>query len=103
MDSSDQQAVPQLSTGILGNDDGEDWIKKINNNSWKISWDIEIEKLSKLLDQKFDYPEHKTVSYILMDKLQKIPERWESVDIEWVWFFIEKMNWNKIESIRIQK
>ena len=84
-------------------DDEEDWVKKINDNSWRISWDLEIEKLNKLLDQEFDYADHKTISYMLMDKLQKIPERWENIDIDWIWFFVEKMDWNKIESVRIQK
>ena len=84
-------------------DDEEDWIKKINEKSWRIHWDLEIEKLNKLLDWHFDYPDHKTVSYMLMDKLQKIPERWESIDIDWIWFFVEKMEWNKIELIRLQK
>jgi len=34
-----------------------------------------LEKINKLLDQEFDYPEHKTISYLAMDQLQKIPER----------------------------
>ena len=84
-------------------DDEEDWIKKINEDAWKVSWDVELEKINKLLDQEFDYPEHKTISYLAMDKLQKIPERWDNFDLNWIWFFIEKMDWNKIESIRVQK
>lgn len=81
----------------------EDWIKKINESSWRISWEVEIDNLNKLLEIEFDYPDHKTVSYMIMDKLQKIPERWDNFDFEWIWFFIEKMDWNRIESIRIQK
>ena len=84
-------------------DDEEDWVKRINDNSWRVSWDFEIEKLNKLLIQDFDYPDHKTISYMIMDKLQKIPDRWENIDIDWIWFFVEKMDWNKIESIRVQK
>lgn len=84
-------------------DDEEDWIKKINDNSWKISWDVELEKINKILEQEFNYPEHKTISYLAMDQLQKVPERWDNFDLDWIWFFVEKMDWNKIESIRIQK
>lgn len=84
-------------------DDEEDWIRKINDNSWKISWDVELEKINKILDQEFDYPEHKTISYLAMDQLQKIPERWDNFDLDWISFFIEKMDWNRIDSIRIQK
>ncbi|MCD5382724.1 hemolysin family protein [Candidatus Gracilibacteria bacterium] len=84
-------------------DDEEDGIKKINEKSWRIHGDFEIEKLNKLLDGHFNYPDHKTVSYMLMDKLQKIPERGESIDIDGIGFFVEKMEGNKIELIRLQK
>lgn len=84
-------------------DEEEDWVRKINDNSWRIFWDFEIEKLNKFLNQNFEYPDHKTVSYMLMDKFQKIPERWDNIDINWIWFFIEKMENNKIESVRLQK
>ena len=71
-------------------DDEEDWIKKINEKSWRIWWDFEIEKLAKFLEIDFDYPDHKTISYMLMDKFQKIPERWENIEINKIWFLLRK-------------
>ena len=84
--------------------DEERWkVKKINETSWRVDWDAEIEKLNKELNTIFETPEHKNISFLLLDKMQKIPERGENCEINWFHFYIEKMNWNKIELVRVQK
>lgn len=84
--------------------DEEYWkIRKLNETSWRVDWDTEIEKLNKEFETQFPAPEHKNVSFLLLDKMQKIPERWDHAVIWWLDFYVEKMDDNKIESVRIQK
>ena len=84
--------------------DEEEWkIHKLTEKSWRISWDTEIEKINKFFKIKIWEEEYKTISYFLLKKMQKIPEKWDFIK-EWNFtFHIEKMSENKIEFIRITK
>ena len=84
-------------------DESEDEIKKLNRLSWRMAWDTELDKVNSALWVCISNEEHKTLSYYLLDLFQKIPERGDWVDDKWFEFFIEKMVWNKIESVRVQK
>jgi len=84
--------------------DEEHWkIRKINDTSWKVDWDTEIEKLNKELNIEFPAPDHKNIAFLIIDKMQKIPERWDHTSIKWFDFYVEKIKDNKIELVRIQK
>lgn len=84
--------------------DEEIWkIKRLSENSWRVDWDTEIEKLNKELESQLPAPDHKTISYLILDQLQKIPERWDSVELKNFELFVEKMEENRIESVRMQR
>lgn len=84
-------------------DDDEHYIKKLNKNSWRISWLTEINKVNEALWAELAGHEHRTLSYYILALLQKIPERWDNVSSKWFEFFVEKMTWNRIDLIRVQK
>ena len=90
----------EFKATVIG--DGEEEIKKLNSFSWRIAWDAELDKVNDALWVCISDEEHKTLSYFLLDLFQKIPERWDWVDNKWFEFFVEKMTWNRIDSVRVQ-
>ena len=84
-------------------DEDENSIQKLNNISWRVAWDVEIDKVNSTLWAKFSSIEHKTIAYFILNLLQKIPEKWDHVNSKGFEFFVEKMVWNRIDSIRVQK
>ena len=84
-------------------DDTDTMIEKISESSWRVSSETTIEELNASLKTTFDCDEHKSLSYLLLEKFQKIPRRGEDIKINGFHFFIEKMDNNKIISVRIVK
>ncbi len=84
-------------------DEDENNIQELTNWSWRVNVEEEVSELNLALNTVFDVDEHKNISYLLLEAFQKIPKRGESIDINWFSFFIEKMDRNKIKSVRIIK
>lgn len=84
-------------------DEDELLIEKLSETSWRVNAEVTVEELNDTLETEFDCDDHKPVSYLLLEKFQKIPRRGEDILIQGFHFFIEKMAGNKIEFVRVVK
>ncbi len=98
-----EDLLEEIVGDIVDESDNEDiMIEKLSENSWRIDAEIDIEELNESLGTKFECEdEHKSVGYLLLDKFQKIPRKGEDIKINDFHFFIEKMEGNKIHSVRV--
>lgn len=77
-------------------------IKKLNHNTWSVSARVEVEDLSKEIGVIFPkIPEHKTIAFLILTELGKIPKRGEDVIVSNVQFVVEKVTENRIDRVRI--
>ena len=81
-------------------DKDELMFKKLSSNSWYFNADIEIEELNSILHTKFSCDEHKTLSYMVLNNMQKIPKKGDDFKINSFHFYVDKVEKNKICYIR---
>jgi len=79
-------------------------IKKIGKGVWIIKGTTEIELLNKRLKMKLKEPEDSNiVSGFILDKIGRIPKKNEKIIFDNMTIQIEKMDYHRIEEIRITK
>lgn len=84
-------------------DKEEDKIKKIGKNEWLAEADITIEEINEALDVELDYPEHQTLSLLILEKLQSFPSLGERIMFENLELQVKKMSKKRIEEVLITK
>lgn len=78
---------------------------KLNASSWSVSGKLELEMVAEEtgLELPDDLPEHKTVAFLVLDQLEKIPKRGDDFEFAGFHFIVEKMVGNRIERVRMMK
>ncbi|MBT4936794.1 HlyC/CorC family transporter [Candidatus Peregrinibacteria bacterium] len=84
-------------------DDEEQRIKKISQNSWSVDARIDLEELADNLEiEAFsDFPKHKSIAYLMLQQLGKIPKRGEMLKYHGCQFIIENIECNRINRVRV--
>ncbi len=78
-------------------------IKKSGANNWILSGEAEIEDVNAATGIKLDAPEHKTISYLILEKHQEIPEVGVKIAFDECELLVEKVAENKIQVVRLLK
>ncbi|MBN2086746.1 HlyC/CorC family transporter [Candidatus Peregrinibacteria bacterium] len=81
----------------------ESSVKKIGKNEWEVDGDATIEELNTELKTKFNYPEHQTISLLILEKLQGFPNEGEIIQQEGFEIRVTVMSKKKIEKVVITK
>lgn len=81
----------------------EKLIRLIGKNEWEASGEADIEELNETLDVELDFPEHETISLLILEKLQRFPKLGEKIVFENLIFQIKEMGKKKIEMVNITK
>ena len=84
-------------------DQEEKMIKVIGKNEWLADGDTSIEQINEDLDIELDYPEHQTVSLLILEQLHRFPKLGEKIVYENLIFQVKEMGKKKIELIQITK
>ncbi len=81
----------------------EKMVKKVGNNEWTVQGEATIEEINEALDIELDYPEHQTVSLLILEKLHGFPHEGERIEHQGVLIQVKKMSKKKIEEVTITK
>ena len=55
-------------------------IKRIGNNEWEVEGGATLEEIHQALDVELDYPEHQTISLLILEKLHRFPKLGEKME-----------------------
>lgn len=78
-------------------------IKKVGTHTWLLSGEAIIEDINEAIGIELDAPEHKNISYLILEKHQEIPEVGEKIELENAEILVEKVADNKIQMVRLLK
>lgn len=78
-------------------------IKKIGKNSWEALGEATIEELNEQLDEDIDYPEHQSISLLILEQLHRFPKVGEKIVYGNLIIQVKAMSKKKIETVSIIK
>ena len=84
-------------------DRDEKVIQSIGKNEWEVDGDATIEEINEALNVMIDYPEHQTISLLILEKLQGFPTKGEKITYGSLNIQVKEMGKRKIEKVIITK
>jgi len=84
-------------------DKDEDEIREIKTGVYELSGRTELDELMELTGLELDHPEYKTVSFLMVEELGRIPKKGEKIIIDDWEFKITKMLRSTIMKIELRK
>ncbi len=81
----------------------EKMVKKIGNNEWEAKGEADIDEVNEALEVELDYPDHATVSLLILEELHRFPKLGEKIVFENLIFQVKEMSKKKIETVVITK
>jgi len=81
----------------------ESHVTKIGKNEWLATGDAIIDEVNQALGISLSYPEHQTVSLLILEKLQGFPNLGEKIEYESIVLQVKKMSKKKIEEVLITR
>jgi putative hemolysin len=81
----------------------EEWVKKIREGFYEINGRLELDELTKLTGLEFDYPEYKTVNFLILEKLGHLPHKGEKLSVENWEFMVHQMHRHTILKLHLRK
>jgi putative hemolysin len=99
-----EDILEEIVGDIVDEQDREEkMITQIGKNEWEAHGEAEIEELNEALDLELDFPEHETVSLLILEELHRFPKLGEKIVIENLIFQVKEMGKKKIERVLITK
>jgi len=84
-------------------DDNEAHIKALEDGKYELNGRLELDELTDLTGLKFNHPEYKTLSFLIIDELGYLPKKGQNIMIG-VWEFkITQMHRHTILKVQLQK
>lgn len=81
----------------------EKLIRPIGKNEWEARGEADIEEVNEALNVELDYPEHQTVSLLILEELNRFPKLGEKIVFENLIFQVKEMSKKKIDMVQIIK
>jgi CBS domain containing-hemolysin-like protein len=78
-------------------------IQSIGKNEWEVDGETTIEGINEALDLELNYPEHQTVSLLILEKLQRFPKIGEKIVFENLILRVKEMGPKTIEKVHITR
>lgn len=78
-------------------------ILQIGKNEWEASGEATIEDINDVLDIELDYPEHQSVSLLILEHLHRFPKLGEKINYQDIIIQVKEMGKKKIEKVVITK
>jgi len=78
-------------------------VRKIGKNEWEADGDATIEELNEALKAEIAYPEHETVSLLILEQVQGFPKKGEKIIYGNLQIQVMEMGKNRIEKVCITK
>ncbi len=84
-------------------DDSEKRIKEKKSGVYTLSGRVELDELSELTGLEFNFPEYKTVSFLMIEKLGQLPKNGQKLTIKDWEFRVTKMYRHTILEVELRK
>ncbi len=84
-------------------DEEESEIKQLNKNTWLIEGATNIDDINQKLMIELKAPEHKNLSYFILNHLNRFPQKGELINIGQLQFEVESMKKRSIDKIKVTK
>ena len=81
----------------------EEVVKQIGKNEWEIKGGANIEDVNKILGIHLNFPDHETISLLVLEQLHRFPKLGEKIVFGDFIFQIKEMSKKKIETVVITK
>ena len=81
----------------------ENGIQGIGKNEWEVDGDTTIEEINQELKIELNYPEHQTISLLILETLHGFPRKGEKIAYENLIIQVKEMGKRKIEKVLITK
>ena len=78
-------------------------VRKIGKNQWEANGDATIEELNKALKTEIAYPEHETISLLILEQVHGFPKKGEKIIYGNLQIQVIEMGKNRIEKVCITK
>lgn len=78
-------------------------VHSIGKNEWEVDGNATIEEINEALKIELDYPEHQTISLLILEKLHGFPNEGEKLTFQNLAIQVKEMGKNKIEKVLISK
>jgi len=78
-------------------------VYRIDKNTWEALGDATIERINEELQIELNYPEHQTISLLILEQLHRFPKQGEKILYENLIFQVKAMSHKKIEKVLISK
>jgi len=99
-----EDILEEIVGDIVDESDQEEFsVHKVGKNEWIADGDATIGEINEVTGMELDYPEHQTVSLLILEKLQSFPTLGERIEYGNLAFQVKKMSKKKIEEVQITK
>jgi CBS domain containing-hemolysin-like protein len=98
-----EDLLEELVGDIEDEDDLEVKAKKLDKNTYELSGRTELDEVAELTGLEFDYPEYKTVSFLITELLGSLAKEGEKIRIKKWEFTVTKMLRNTILTVLLKK
>ncbi len=99
-----EDILEEIVGDIVDESDREEGhITAIGKNEWIATGDATIEEVNAIIGIELDYPEHQTVSLLILEKLHEFPNLGEKIEYENIELQVKKMGKKKIEEVLITR
>ena len=99
-----EDLLEEIVGEIIDEHDKEnDVITKIGNSEWEVNASVEIYDLNQELGVTLPAPEHKPLSFLILQTLNRFPRKGEKIEISGFTFIVDEMHGKRIEKISIEK
>ena len=99
-----EDILEEIVGDIADEHDREDkGILSIGKNEWEVDGDTIIEDINEALNVEIKYPEHKTISLLILEQLQGFPNEGERIQYDGLSIQVKEMGEKKINKVIITK
>ncbi len=97
-----EDLLEEIVGDIEDEEDTEDLIRPLGEQHFELSGRVELDELSELTGLEFEYPEYKTVSFLMAEKLGHLPKEGESLILDGWELKVTKMLRNTILKLELR-
>ena len=98
-----EDILEELVGDIEDEEDKEEWVKEVAPNQFELSGRVTLEDLSDLTRLEFEHPEHKTLSFLLVEEIGELPKKGQKLKLENWQFTVTQMHRNTIMKVVAKK
>ena len=98
-----EDLLEEIVGDIEDEEDNEDFIRKLGEDHYELSGRVELDELTEMTGLEFEFPEYKTVSFLIIEKLGKLPKEGEILELDAWQIKVTQMLRNTILKVELRR